>query len=155
MAKKSKPDQLSWVGLISAILRNTSQQRSMVKSQEKIRAKREAREHPLSDDEKKARKKQQKQQKKDEAERTKDTRSAAQIGDDVDTTRGRLLDTVDAVKYDLDVPARLTDARTTVARSVPRSWLGPIPAAIAAGVVLVVGWGAIAAGAATGARREG
>lgn len=154
MAKKSKPDQLSWVGLISAILRNASQQRSMVRSQDKIRAKREARDHPLSDSEKKAQKKQRKQQKKDEADRKKDTRSVSQIGDDIDTTRGRLLDTVDAVKYDLDVPARLTDARVTVARRVPRRWLGPVPAAIAAGLVLAVGWGTIAAGAATSARRE-
>lgn len=150
MAKKAKTDQLSVVGLVSAILRNSAQQRSLGKAREKRMAKLDDRRHPEAVAE---RKKREKKAKKEAKKASKDTRSADEIGADVDRTRSKLVDTVDAVKYDLDIPARLGDARDRVARELPDDWRGETKARIVAASVLVAGWGAIAWSAIARARR--
>ncbi len=128
MARKPKRDQLSVVGLVSAILRGTAQQRSLAKSKERKANKRAEKE----------------QKKREKAAKPKDTRTPEEIGRTIDSTRTRLVGTVDAVKYDLDVPARARDLRNTVAARIPRRWRGEPGGMVVGAAVLVVGWGGLA-----------
>ena len=145
MAKK-KTDQLSMIGLSSAIMRHLSQQRSL----EKARLKREAR--PRTAAEKAEAKKARKAAK---AARPKDTRSPEQIRADVDATRAKLGKTVDRLSYDLDVPARARDARARLLAVIPESWKGDRPAAVVGATVLASGLGIVAAlSSATAPRAE-
>lgn len=136
MARKPKRDQLSVVGVASAILRGTAQQRSLAKSRDR-----------------KAMKAAQKAEKKRVKEsKPKDTRTPEEIARSVDLTRTRLVGTVDAVKYDLDLPARARDLRGELAARIPRRWRGEPGGMIVGAAVLVVGWGSLAAAALLAAR---
>lgn len=130
MAKKKKSDQLSVIGLVSAVLKSTSQQRSLKKAREK----REAPPQP-------------------KVKKPKDTRTPEQIRTEVDSTRAQLVDTVARVKYDLDVPARARDLKVRVAARMPAVLKGDVQAAAVAASVLVAGLGTIVWGATASARR--
>lgn len=144
MAKKPKKDELSFIGVISAILRNAAQQRSLARTREKRRQRLEARRDPEQRAaEKKARKKAEKAQKAE----NRDTRTIEQIGSDVDGSRRRLVGTVSSLRYDLDVPARTRETRDRVASRIPRRFRGEPQAALASIGLALLGWGAIALGA--------
>lgn len=145
MAKK-KSDQLSVVGLASAVLRNLSQQRSA----EKAREKRE--QAPVTVAEKAEAKAAKKRAK---AAKPKDTRSAAEIRREVDATRTQLVRTVDRIGYDLDLPARARDARAGLLARIPGSWQGDLPAAVVGATVLASGLSVVVAlSSTTGSRRR-
>ncbi|MET3768175.1 hypothetical protein ABIB15_000847 [Marisediminicola sp. UYEF4] len=120
MARKKKSDKLSLGGLISAIMKNRSQHKAMAK----------AREVKGIDPE-------------PEPKKPRDIRTPEQIRDDVDVTRARLVETVAALRYDLDVPARARDLRDRVAAKLPEELKAqPVAIAVTASV-LVAGVSAI------------
>lgn len=122
MARKKKTDKLSLGGLISAIMKNRSQHKAMAK----------AREVKGIDPEPKP-----------EPKKPRDIRTPEQIRDDVDVTRARLVETVAALRYDLDVPARARDLRDRVAAKLPEELKAqPVAIAVTASV-LVAGVSAI------------
>lgn len=120
MARRKK-DRLGVVGLASTVFKNLAQQRSMSKSRHAHN------EEPA-----------------EKVPRPKDTRTPEEIRVAVDLTRERLVSTVDAIKFDLDVPARTRDLRDRVAAGLPDSWKGEPRAAIIAGSLFAVGLGVIA-----------
>lgn len=130
MAKKKK-DQLGLVGFISALMRNTAQQRSLKKV-------RDAKNAPPPEPQPK---------------KPKDTRTPEQIRADVDQARVSLVKTVENIKYDLDVPSRARDLRDRVAADIPPELKGRTPALVAAAGILVAGLGSIAAAVVSRVRR--
>ncbi len=122
MAKKKK-DRLSFIGLISSVLKGVARQRSFAKARASGTA--------VPD------------QNTPKVKKPKDTRTPDQIRGDVDRTRRRLVNTVDQIKYDLDVPARAKDLRDRLAARVPREWRGEPRATIVAASVFTTGIGAI------------
>lgn len=114
MARKKKTDKLSLGGLISAIMKNRSQHKAMAK----------AREVKGIDPE-------------PEPKKPRDIRTPEQIRDDVDVTRARLVETVAALRYDLDVPARARDLRDRVAAKLPEELKAqPVAIAVTASVLI-------------------
>ncbi|WP_165064137.1 DUF3618 domain-containing protein [Marisediminicola senii] len=141
MAKK-KNDRLSVGGVLSTILKQRSQQRSMKKRREKLEARRATRNGaPAVAPEPKP-------------EKLKDTRTPEQIRASVDESRARLVATVERVKYDLDVPARAKDVRDDVRRRLPSSIKGEPAASITAASLLAAGLALIAGVSALAGRRE-
>lgn len=130
MAKKRK-DQLGFIGLASALLRNVAQQRSLKKS-------RDAKNAPPTSPKKK---------------KPKDTRTASQIHNELDATRLNLVTTVERIKYDIDVPSRARDLRDRVAADIPSELKGRTPALVVSASILVTGLGSIIAAVARRFRR--
>lgn len=122
MAKKRK-DQLGFMGVVSTILRNRSQQKAMLKARQVKGIEPEP---------------------EPKAPRPKETRSTEQIRADVDATRRTLVDTVARIRYDLDVPARTRDLRDRVAARVPSEYKGEPAATVIASLIFAVGTGIIA-----------
>ena len=75
----------------------------------------------------------------------KDTRTPEQIRAAVDVTRSDLIETVDGIKYDLDVRARARDQRDRVAADIPAEYRGRTPALVITASILLAGLGSIAA----------
>lgn len=120
MARKTKKDKLGLGGLISAVMKNRSQHKAMAKA----RAVQGIEPEP-------------------EPAKPRDIRTPEQIREDVDLTRARLVDTIAALRYDLDVPARARDLRDRVAAKLPEELKAqPVAVAVTASV-LVAGIGAI------------
>ena len=130
MARKRR-DQLGVVGFASALLRNLSQQRSLKKA-------RDAKDAPPPPPKQK---------------KPKDTRTPEQIRVAVDVTRSNLVETVDSIKYDLDVPARARDLRDRVAADIPAEYRGRSPALVASGSILLAGLASITAAVVARVRR--
>ncbi|MBC7518735.1 MAG: hypothetical protein H7248_07640 [Microbacteriaceae bacterium] len=124
MAAK-KQDQLSVVGVTSAVAKNLAQQRSLAKARE--------------------RKNTPKKPKIKAPKAPKDTRTAAELEATVELTRATLVSTVAQIRYDLDLPARARDLRSRIAVRFPRDWHGETPARVAASAVVVVGLSTIVA----------
>ena len=139
MAKKKKKDQLGFTGLVSAIARGIARERSLAKARDIHRH--DTGTVPPEPAKPPKRKK------------PKDTRSAEEIRREVDVTRARLVGTVGAIKYDLDLPARARDARDAVAARIPREWKGEPRATIVAASVLATGLGGIVLAALAKIRR--
>lgn len=121
MAAKKK-DQLSVVGVASAVAKNLAQQRSLAKARERKHA------VPVA---------------KVKVKAPKDTRTAAEIEAAVALSRARLVSTVTQIKFDLDFPARARELRDRVATRFPGNWRGETAARVAASAVLVVGLSSI------------
>jgi len=120
MARKKKKDKLSLGGLLSAIMKNRSQHRAMAKAREVKGIEPEP-----------------------EPTKPRDIRTREQIREDVDVTRARLVETIAALRYDLDVPARVRDLRDRVAAKLPEELKAqPVAIAVTASV-LVAGISAI------------
>ena len=116
MARKKKKDKLGLGGLLSAIMKNRSQHKAMAKAREVKGIEPEP-----------------------EPTKPRDIRTREQIREDVDVTRARLVETIAALRYDLDVPARVRDLRDRVAAKLPEE-LKAQPVAIAVtACVLVAG----------------
>jgi hypothetical protein len=114
MARKKKTDRLGAAGLISAIMKNRSQHKAMAK----------AREVKGIEPEPKPKK-------------PRDIRTPEQIREDVDVTRARLVDTVAALRYDLDLPARARDLRDRVVAKLPEEFKAqPVAIAVTASVLV-------------------
>jgi Protein of unknown function (DUF3618) len=128
MAKRKK-DRLNFFGFVSAIASNVARQRAMA----------QARDKPV---------------KPPKVKKPPDTRTPEEIRAGVDATRVVLADTVGAITYDLDVPARARDLRDRVAARVPSEWKGEPKATIVALSVLVTGVGGILLGAIARLRRN-
>ena len=119
MARKKK-DKLSLGSLISAIMKNRSQHKAMAKAREVKGIEPEP-----------------------EPKKPRDIRTPEQIREDVDVTRARLVETIAALRYDLDVPARARDLRDRVAAKIPEELKAqPVAIAVTASV-LVAGISAI------------
>lgn len=73
-----------------------------------------------------------------EPPKPRDIRTPEQIREDVDVTRARLVETIAALRYDLDVPARARDLRNRVAAKLPVEFRTQ-PAAIAVSASVLVG----------------
>jgi hypothetical protein len=138
MARKKK-DQLSVVGLLSAILRNSAQQRSLAKGRDKKALKIE----------KKAEKARQKHRK---ALEPKDERTPEDIRAEIDSTRGELVGTVAAIKTDLSLPTRARLLRAHLSKRVPRDLKGEPEATVIAGSVLAGGLGIVGLSAYVGGK---
>lgn len=151
MAKKMKRDQLTAIGLISAIAKNFVAQRARVSSMQKASS-----EVP-DPAERRAQKEQEKKRRKAEkkARRTEPERTPEELRATIDSRRAELVQTVEQVKYDLDVPARARDLRDSVAKELPSGWRGPKQAVAAASAVVVSGLGIIAAAVASRVRSRG
>lgn len=120
MARKKKTDKLSLGGLISVIMKNRSQHKAMAKAREVKGIEPEP-----------------------EPTKPRDIRTPEQIREDVDVTRERLVETVAALRYDLDVPARARDLRDRVAARLPEELKAqPVAIAVTASV-LVAGVSAV------------
>ena len=139
MARKKKKDQLSVVGLLSAILRNTAQQRSLAKGRDKKALKIE----------KKAEKARQKHRK---ALEPKDKRTPEEIRTEIDSTRGELVGTVAAIKTDLSLPTRARLLMAHLSKKVPRDLKGEPEASVIAGSVLASGLGVVGLAAFVGGK---
>lgn len=151
MAKKMKRDQLTAIGLISVIAKNFVQQRARVSSMQKASS--EVKDPAERREQKAQEKKRLKKEKK--ARKKEDVRTPEQLREAVDSTRADLVRTVGRVKYDLDLPARASDLRDSVARELPSGWRGPTQAVVAASTVLVTGLGIIVAAVTARVRRHG
>lgn len=113
MARKKK-DKLSLGGLISAIMKNRSQHKAMAKARE-VKGIEPEPEQP----------------------KPRDIRTPEQIRKDVDATRARLVETVAALRYDLDVPARARDLRDRIAARLPEELKAqPVAIAVTASVLV-------------------
>ncbi len=145
MAKKMKRDQLTAIGLVSAIAKNFVQQRARVASMQKASS-------VVADPAE--RRDQQRKAKKDAPKKPKDTRTPEQLRAAADARRNDLVATVDRVKYDLDVPARARDVRDSVARELPPAWRGRTQAVAASSAVLVSGLAVIVAAVVSRVRRH-
>ena len=120
MARKKKTDKLSLGGLISVIMKNRSQHKAMAKAREVKGIEPEP-----------------------EPTKPRDIRTPEQIREDVEVTRERLVETVAALRYDLDVPARARDLRDRVAARLPEELKAqPVAIAVTASV-LVAGVSAV------------
>ena len=120
MARKKKKDKLGLGGLLSAIMKNRSQHKAMAKAREVKGIEPEP-----------------------EPTKPRDIRTREQIREDVDVTRARLVETIAALRYDLDVPARVRDLRDRVAAKLPEELKAqPVAIAVTASV-LVAGISAI------------
>ncbi|GAB3131000.1 DUF3618 domain-containing protein [Marisediminicola antarctica] len=119
MARKKK-DKLNLGSLISAIMKNRSKHRSMAKA----RAIKGIEPEP-------------------EPKKPRDIRTPEQIKEDVDVTRARLVETIAALRYDLDVPARARDLRDRVAARIPEELKAQPVAIVVTASVLVAGVGTI------------
>jgi len=122
MAKKRK-DQLGFMGLVSTILKNRSQQKSMMKARNVKGIEPEP---------------------EPKVKRPKETRSTEEIRAGVDATRTTLVETVARIRYDLDVPARAKDLRDRTAARVPAEYKGEPAATVIAGLIFAAGTGIIA-----------
>ena len=124
MAAK-KRDQLSVVGVASAVAKNLAQQRSLAKARERKIATRK--------------------QKSTAPKPPKDTRTPAELAANVDLTRARLVSTVAQIRFDLDLQARARELRARLAVRLPHAWHGETPARVAASAIAVAGLSTIAA----------
>jgi len=114
MARKKKKDKLGVGSLISAIMKNRSQHKAMAKA----RAVKGIQPEP-------------------EPKKLRDIRTPEQIKEDVDVTRARLVETIAALRYDLDVPARTRDLRNRVAAKIPEELKAqPVAIAVTASVLV-------------------
>jgi len=114
MARKKKKDKLGVGSLISAIMKNRSQHKAMAKA----RAVKGIQPEP-------------------EPKKPRDIRTPEQIKEDVDVTRARLVETIAALRYDLDVPARTRDLRNRVAAKIPEELKAqPVAVAVTASVLV-------------------
>lgn len=113
MARKKK-DKLGVAGLISAIMKNRSQHKAMAKAREVKGIEPEP-----------------------EPKKPRDIRTPEQIREDVEVTRARLVETVAALRYDLDVPARARDLRDRVVAKLPEELKAqPVAIAVTASVLV-------------------
>ena len=114
MARKKKKDGLGFAGLISAIMKNRSQHKAMAKAREVKHMEPEP-----------------------EPKKPRDIRTPEQIREDVDVTRARLVETVAALRYVLDVPARARDLRDRVVAKLPEELKAqPVAIAVTASVLV-------------------
>jgi hypothetical protein len=149
MAKKMKRDQLTAIGLVSAIARNFVQQRARVKSMQKASST-----VPDPAERKEQQRQAKKAAKKNARKKPKDSRTPEQLTAAADLRRAELVETVERVKYDLDVPARARDLRDAVARELPSGWRGRTQALAASFAVLATGLGVIASAVVARLRRQ-
>lgn len=86
-------------------------------------------------------------------QKQKDQRSDAALGEDIQRLRGELAETLDALEYKLDVPARLGDRLAEVKGRVLKAWDEKPLVVAAAGIGVLCAIGAVIAGGAALSRR--